>query len=626
MFPEESEGTCQTIIRSSFSMKTSLDYNRFKYIQCKDILRDSNLRSDILSITRTNMVPFIDVVNSTIPEINPNIFSSLNLTNLIIEADVQIIQEMAFENCTISAISLDNNRIQKIKSRSFNTSSLLILSLNNNSLNEIMEKNFAGLYNLRKLSLQNNRLLDIQPYAFKDLQSLEELDLSFNRLDYVPLNIFRTTKYLQKILLNNNQFKELSAELFAENSLLQYLDLQNNYLTTFDGHFPSSLLHLDLSNNFLTFLNVSNLANLNILVLDSNKLTNINNCLLNLPGLSQLHLNHNHVGPFLSDKTFGHLKNLTMLEIDNNHIVRFDVGYILELKSLIGLSLAKNNISFVDFRNVTMDITYLNLSANVIGNIRNLSSLKNLESLELSHNNIDQVNYDILSGLSNLRNLWLHNNSIGQLQRGCFRDLRSLVELDLSNNELESISAGVLNGLYTLGNLDLSHNRMTDLDEDIFHSTKTLRYLNIAFNRLSNVNVKGILAHTMWLREINVNGNSWGCKDLIAIIRDNKGIVLISGTIFNVSNVNGIPCNESKDAADDFNKIKYYKDVLIVMNDTLAFTQEMSKKFNVINVLILFILLVVCIKFIYEKFSDKIKNARQFVYKKAASEQELQLS
>lgn len=622
---EYSEESCETV--SSSPISTIYYTTKLKYIQCKDISSGSELRSEILSITSTNPILSIIVLNSKIPALTQNIFNGIKVTNMNIEADVQIVRENAFKNCTVVKLQLSNNRIQKIEDSSFNTDSLTDLLLNNNFLNEVMSDSFAGALKVRYLSLRNNSLLGIQPNSLKDLQSLEEIDLSFNQLNCFPSNLFRTSKYLRKVYLNNNNFKDLQTDLFIENPLLQSLFLQNNYFNSFDGrHLPVSLLQVDLSNNTLTTINASNLIHLDTLILDSNKLTNINDCLLNISRLLQLHLNHNYLGSSLSNKTFEHLKSLSFLELDHNQILNFDFGCVKDLMSLSGLSLAENNITFLDFSNVNLNIQHLNLSHNNVEGISNISSLKNLESVDMSYNNLDRITYEMFEGMQYLKHLYMEHNCIKELQRGCFRDLGQLMELDLGYNKLKSILTGVLNGMHSLTNLALSHNNLNDLDEDIFHSTKNLRNLDFSFNNFTDINVRTILSHNLWLREINVNGNHWSCKDLIEIIRHNRNVLLTSGTIFNVSNVNGIPCNETKDSAREFNYNQYYKDIYLIMNNTMKTSEGVSSKLTVVSVLLVIILLVLVIKSAYGKYSQRIQAARQFVYNKTTSEQDLALS
>lgn len=624
VFLEESEESCQITSQRGSSFRFN---NKLTYIQCKALSPENDLRGEILPLTGTNPVPIIELLNSSIPEITQDIFKGMSFTTMRIEANVQLVQEKAFENCNVATLKLDNNRIQKLKWNSFNTTALTVLSISNNSISEIREENFKGATNLRYLSLRKNRLIDIQPNAFEDLQRLEEIDLSYNQLNYLPLNLFRNSKYLDKVYLNNNNFEELQADIFAENQLLHNLFLQNNYFTSFDGrHFPLSLLSIDLSYNIINTINASNLVNLNILILDSNKLTNINDCLLNMPNLTQLQLNHNNVGSSFNSKTFGHLKNLSSLEFGDNQLLNFDIKYIKEQTSLFTFSLAENNISFLNFSSVSLKIKNLNISHNVIEDIRNLSLLKNLESLEMSYNKLDEITFDMFGGLYNLKQLSVQYNSIEALQSGCFRDLYSLIELDLSYNKLSTISTGVLHGMHSLSKLKLSHNNMKDLDEDIFHSTTNLKYLDFSFNNFSNINVRAILSHTKWLREINLNGNNWTCRDLITIIRDNRGLLyLSSGSTYNVSNVNGIPCNESNNPDKDFNTIQYSKDIYFVISNTMKVSEEMSNKFTVVSVSLFMILLVLVVKFLYENYSDKVHIPKQFINKKTMSEQELAL-
>lgn len=112
---------------------------------------------------------------------------------------------------------------------------------------------------------------------------------------------------------------------------------------------------------------------------------------------------------------------------------------------------------------------------------------KDTNYLDMSFNNIqslDQYNYEF--ALDNLQVLNLSHNEIKEINENFFNYVISLVELDLSYNKLSSLESiqkdFVLNQLIQLRKLDLSHNSLKTLPHDSFERFKNLQFLDISYN------------------------------------------------------------------------------------------------------------------------------------------------
>ncbi|MBB5635310.1 hypothetical protein HDE68_001195 [Pedobacter cryoconitis] len=129
-----------------------------------------------------------------------------------------------------------------------------------------------------------------------------------------------------------------------------------------------------------------------------------------------------------------------------------------------------------------------------IKSINELLSLKNLEHINVSNNNIQEV--PNLSSLKNLIVIHLNNNKINRIES--LNSLINLKELYLSNNLIEDIS--FLKGVLNISTLDLHTNGIRDLrpieelilNLDIKNSKWRLDTINIANNPLEQPPIQTI--------------------------------------------------------------------------------------------------------------------------------------
>lgn len=106
-------------------------------------------------------------------------------------------------------------------------------------------------------------------------------------------------------------------------------------------------------------------------------------------------------------------------------------------------------------------LSYLDLSRNRIGNMTNISSLVNLESLFAVRNEISTLEPNTFAGLTKLKMLNLNHNEIKAIHGA---DLpASLIWIRLAGNAIESLNAAEMN-LPLLQYLDVSDNHLKSLN------------------------------------------------------------------------------------------------------------------------------------------------------------------
>ena len=107
--------------------------------------------------------------------------------------------------------------------------------------------------------------------------------------------------------------------------------------------------------------------------------------------------------------------------------------------------------------------------------------LKNLESLQLDHNQIEIIHLDSFFGLMSLKELTLKNNKISRLPEGVFDDLSSLTHLSLKDNFLTSLNGEILRNNQQLEVIQLDNNRgLTRIGANLLKYAMMLRIANFS--------------------------------------------------------------------------------------------------------------------------------------------------
>lgn len=174
-------------------------------------------------------------------------------------------------------------------------------------------------------------------------------------------------------------------------------------------------------------------------------------------------------------------KDLEYIVMDDNYIREFlPAGANLDREQYCSRMVNLSRISMVD--NLMYDITgmcdsvrKLHLRENKLGsrweeNSRAIKLLKNIDTLDLSLNQISTLDSSLFSEMKSLRNLYLTFNSIINLPDGLFQFNSKLETLDVAYNRLQHFDHQVIINLSVMNDLILNDNRISRFDRDLLQS------------------------------------------------------------------------------------------------------------------------------------------------------------
>lgn len=166
-----------------------------------------------------------------------------------------------------------------------------------------------------------------------------------------------------------------------------------------------------------------------------------------------------------------------------------------------------------------------------------------LETLDLSHNQISTLATNAFEKLSSLKILDLSDNEISTIPFEAFQPLNSLVYLKLRNNHIQ-IKFGIFPEF--VKTLDLSYNKLDIYQKfKIFSMLMNLETLLLHGNKIENVH-PSIFEETN-LRFLGLSDNPFHCSNLADIFLEMRKHGIIStpeSFVRNDSNIQGIKCIE----------------------------------------------------------------------------------
>ena len=403
--------------------------------------------------------------------------TSLRLLNL---GDNMLIKEVCNElacafkyNVNIESLCLHDNKLQ--------SSALVIL------------QSLSTITTLKVLNMNNNQIGkkggDALASIIRSNTGLKELCVGGNNLQRSVVKISKALQTISTIesldLSNNNLTNEVGIELAAailSNSSLKHLELQNNNLQSSIGFVLkalnklSTLESLVLQNNQLTEKHgeslrsvINNNASLETLFLGSNNINlgavKIAGALQNIKSLKMLDFSNINLSKEVIHKLSTAIKSsnyLELLTIGSNNlqssaiVILQSLSYVTTLKVL---DMNNNHIgekggemlAAVIKNNTRLNELYFssnNLQNSVIKILEALQTISNLESLDLSNNNLPEgIGIKLAAAIQSnnyLRMLSLHSNNLQSsivviLQ--ALSELSTLKLLDLHNCHLTSIAA-----------------------------------------------------------------------------------------------------------------------------------------------------------------------------------------
>ncbi|XP_004506719.1 receptor-like protein 6 [Cicer arietinum] len=332
---------------------------------------------------------------------------------------------------------------------------------------------FRMAKNLTHLDLSHNHLSGAIPLSshFEGLHNLVSIDLSYNSINgNIPSSLF-TLASVQKIRLSFNQFSKFDKFIILSSSVVNTLDLSSNSLS---GPFPISIFQL----SSLSFLDLSSNRLNGSLQLDE---------LLKLINLTAIDLSFNNISINVNDA------NANQSSFHN----------------ISTLNLASCNLkTFPSFLRNKSKLAILDLSHNQIqGTIPNwIWMLPNLQSLNVSHNMLTNLEEPLQNLTSNLISLDLHNN---QLQGSIPVFPKYASYLDYSMNKFGLvIPQDIGNYLNFTTFLSLSNNSLDGNIPDSICNALNLQVLDLSINNISGTIPSCLMSMTETLVVLNLKMNN----------------------------------------------------------------------------------------------------------------------
>lgn len=126
-------------------------------------------------------------------------------------------------------IRLEENHITQIPSRIFaDMKKLRRIDLSNNQISFVAPDAFSGLHQLSSLVLYGNKITELPPGVFHGLTSLQLLLLNANRITCIRVDAFKDLNSLHLLSLYDNKIQSLANGTFAPLKNIQTLHLARN--------------------------------------------------------------------------------------------------------------------------------------------------------------------------------------------------------------------------------------------------------------------------------------------------------------------------------------------------------------------------------------------------------------
>lgn len=203
------------------------------------------------------------------------------------------------------------------------------------------------------------------------------------------------------------------------------------------------------------------------------------------------------------------LSNLIYLDMSENNLPEIEKDWFAGLCSLRTLKLKSVKLKTLDFvgsNNNIFNLESLDVSLNELTSLENeiFVKINKLKKLNLNYNHISDLKPHVFQSLTRLESLKMKNiGLIGNICKEVFYGLNNLTDLDLSYNGLNSIHRETFIHVVNLVSFDLSGNNLV-LDKGCFSPLIRLKSLSIKYN--SSDLSSDILEYFIKLK-INVNFN-----------------------------------------------------------------------------------------------------------------------
>nr|WHE44612.1 toll-like receptor 3 [Triplophysa yarkandensis] len=408
-----------------------------------------------------------------------------------------ICQEIA--GTAVQNLSLQNTLLAILTNSTFkglNKTNITELYLSNNAMSKIAEGSFQWFPQLQFLSLEHNYLRHLTKDTFSGLGNLRELNLqkALNKGSashpIIDDFTFHPLVRLEHLWMSNTAFRGITENIFSGLANLKTLDLSwsSTGLKTVTNKTFASLKESPL-------LQILNLTGMAINRLGPGAFAGLGN-------LTTLLLGYNFINQQLKGDELDGLYNVKELDFSLNH-----------------QSISLTNTSFIHVPTLRTLLLSRALRGTLDLNSSPFRPLVNLTFLDLSNNNIANINAGLLKGLYNLKVLKMQHNNLARLWKTAnpggavlfLGDVTKLSYLDLDFNGLDEIPPNALRGLSKLRMLSLRGNLLNQLHASVFDELTSLQYLHLQKNLITSVQRATFGVPLSNLTELQMDRNPFDC-------------------------------------------------------------------------------------------------------------------
>lgn len=328
--------------------------------------------------------------------------SDPNISEMIItDSKIEKMPQIFDQYLNLRVVNMTNCGIQDFPLHPFtNATYLTTFIFNGQNVKRLPEHLFLGATNIIILNLANSSIEVLNSRSFVPLKFIYTINLSNNRIRGLPDGIFDSQLMLTNIRLSHNHIEIISNNLFRLNTILENVHLESN-----------DLIHIEQYAFHGTALN--------ILILSNN--TNLNE--LNIQA-----------------DTFG---NIIKVDVSSTNLKRF----VVPVTAKVVLA-SNSSIQTIEggptFRHVSApyQVEHMDFCRNKLTSLTQFEPFSKLAVLDVSQNEVTQIDYDALGHLSNLRELNVAFNPISDKNLNIKRlnQMENLVSLTISRYQFENLN------------------------------------------------------------------------------------------------------------------------------------------------------------------------------------------
>ncbi|XP_031637061.1 chaoptin-like, partial [Contarinia nasturtii] len=450
----------------------------------------------------------------------------------------------SFPNLLLLDISYSN--IESLESLDLQHKHLVKFNASHNKLKDIPENFFAKMPNINDVDfshnliedidkvremplksvwihLSNNKIRGLLSYIYDDLLNLEYLDLSNNSIDLSRIVDFEIGDSLETIRLENN--RQLNADQIwplvnsGVSVYVSWRDNDANLLGTYKGtklrvivtnrteegifrNSSSGKIELHCREDEINAQVMQGKENSEIHVnIDSNQIENPTELLkcFRSSNAKKTYLQlHGRFTEELNVNVLSKWNNLFDLKLENTKFRTFNLDLGVLTNGTRFLSIIDTNLKYISNVSHLKNLQKLNLTRNQLENVpeilQHIYDSKPFE-LDISYNNLKNTNFKSTSNnikKFNFKTLSAAHCKITNVTELIAQVGPSLEKLDISGNNLQTLNANAFHA-FNLQVINMSYGNLSQIDFGIFKDQLELQEIDLSNNKLKWLNLTSAL-------------------------------------------------------------------------------------------------------------------------------------